>query len=117
MNNSSISNILCGAVFSILASVSIGASAGGYSETLVNGQAQSLETFAVSYADLDLSKSEGIEALHRRISNAARKVCGPSDYRQAGSLRISARNKACYDDAVSEGISQIDSAQMAADSQ
>ena len=37
----------------------------------------SARTVAVSFADLDLSRSSGREALERRIANAVTKVCAP----------------------------------------
>jgi UrcA family protein len=114
MKKFSLVGIFCGAAFGMASMVSTGASAEGYSETVVSTQAQGLQTVTVSLSDLDLSKSEGIETLHQRISRAARRVCGPSDYRQAGSFRLAAANKACYNDAVAEGMSQIDNVQMAA---
>ena len=36
-------------------------------------------TSTVSYADLDLSSQDGIDALHSRVRKAAREVCGFND--------------------------------------
>ena len=114
MKKFSLVGIFCGAAFGLASLVSTGASAAGYSEMVISTQGQGLQTATVSFSDLDLSNSDGIETLHQRISRAARRVCGPSDYRQAGSLRLAAANKACYNDAVAQGMSQLDNVQMAA---
>ena len=114
MKKFSLVGIFCGAAFGLASIVSTGANAAGYSETVISTQTQAVPTASVNFSDLDLSKAEGIETLHRRISQAARTVCGATDYRKAGSLRQAMANKACYHDAVDEGMNHIGIAQVAA---
>jgi UrcA family protein len=114
MNNLSRSGVFAASALGLLLVLPIGASASDYGETYVSTTGAKSEQVTVDYSDLDLSKRAGIESLHGRISRAARRVCGPSDWRQAGSTRIASANRACYDNAVSEGLKQIDSALVAA---
>ena len=113
MKTYAISKALYGSVFVIAACVSTAASADNYSETYVGYKASDLRTATVSYADLDLSKAAGREALERRISHAARNVCGSANYRQAGSLRRATPNRACYQRALSSALSQTTARQIA----
>jgi UrcA family protein len=113
MKNFQISKVLCGAVFSIAAGVAMTANADNYSETYVSTTAEGLRSISVSYADLDLSDQEGRNTLDRRVSSAAEKVCGPSNYRQAGSLRQATENRSCYRDAMADGMKQTSSEQIA----
>jgi UrcA family protein len=61
-------------------------------------------TVRVSYADLDLAKPAGAEALYRRIKAAARKVCGPPETREAIAHQ---RWRDCYDHAISQAVLDI----------
>ena len=64
---------------------------------------------AVSYAELDLSKSAGAEVLYDRLQRAAAKVCGVNE--RSSSLyyvATAAEKKACYQDALSRAVAQID---------
>ena len=64
---------------------------------------------AVSYAELDLSKSAGAEVLYDRLQRAAAKVCGVNN--RSSSLyyvATAAEKKACYQDALSQAVAQID---------
>ena len=64
---------------------------------------------AVSYAELDLSKSAGVEVLYDRLQRAAAKVCGVNE--RSSSLYYiasAAEKKACYQDALSRAVAQID---------
>ncbi|GAB3274496.1 UrcA family protein [Parahaliea aestuarii] len=87
------------------------AQAENYSETLVKSPA--VRTQAVSYDDLDISSSEGMQTLHYRISAAARDVCGSNDHRITGHLSAAVDNQACYERAVNEALSQINAGQVA----
>jgi len=61
----------------------------------------------VSYADLDLSEPAGVDALMRRLSIAARKVCGPRPMTVLyGQLPM---HLACLDQAMREAVDRIDS--------
>ena len=64
---------------------------------------------AVSYAELDLSKPAGAEVLYDRLQRAAAKVCGVNQ--RSSSLYYAAtfaEKKACYQDALSRAVAQID---------
>ena len=114
MKNSSISKVLCGAVISVAATLSMATSAADFSETVVTTTAEGLRTTTVSFADLDMDSADAQDTLHGRISVAARKVCGSSDRRVVGSLRQSLENRACFKDAVAQGMSQAPSANQVA---
>lgn len=64
------------------------------------------ESVTVSHADLDLSTAAGQKSLERRITAAARQVCG---YRQTvtGSRLRSRETQACYDQALQSATRQI----------
>lgn len=61
----------------------------------------------VSYADLDLASEVGMTVLYRRLQNAAKKVCGPLNYRQAGSLTLLRLNRQCYENALDKAVRKI----------
>lgn len=52
-------------------------------------------SFAVPYGDLDLTKAEGRDTLDRRLTRAARQVCGD---RSARSVALIAARKDCLAD-------------------
>ncbi len=67
----------------------------------------------VSYADLDLSSEAGMTVLYRRLQNAAKKVCGPLNYRQAGSLTLLRLNRECYENALDKAVRKVNVAGLA----
>ena len=78
-------------------------------EAVANMSRDELESVAVTYAELDLSKSAGAEVLYERLQRAAAKVCGFHD-RSSSLFSASTKtdNKACYEDALSRAVAQID---------
>jgi len=59
----------------------------------------------VSYADLDLSRAEGVETLTLRLKKAIDKVCGrPHD---SASFTISRRIQSCRTDAMHNAVAAI----------
>ena len=65
------------------------------------------ESVAVSYAGLDLSKPDDAEVLYDRLQQAAAEVCG--FHRTNGlSVLIETNMQACYADALSRAVTQID---------
>jgi UrcA family protein len=60
----------------------------------------------VQFADLDLSKPEGIATLFSRIKGAAKAVC--SAHSTGTTLRDEQRYEACMDFAVSNAIARVD---------
>ena len=59
----------------------------------------------VRYADLDLSRHEGAQALYRRLQGAAQQVCGPFDGRD---LNSAALHRACLAQAITEAVVKVD---------
>ena len=114
MKISSISKVLCGAVISVAATLSMATSAADYTETIVTTTSEGVRSATVSFADLDMDHAGAQDVLHGRISLAARKVCGSSDWRVAGSLQQALENRACYKDSVSQGMSQASSSNQVA---
>lgn len=67
------------------------------------------DAVAVSYSELDLSKPAGVEVLYDRLQRAAAKVCG--FHERTSSLfytSTTAEKKACYQDALSRAVAQVD---------
>ncbi|MEQ9463925.1 MAG: UrcA family protein [Haliea sp.] len=101
-------------VFGMGSCMAVSAMAGSYQEaTLVQAHAMEARTAHVSVADINPASVEGQNALHGRLSQAAREVCGSTDYRIAGSVRVAANNKACYESALADALSQVNAAQVA----
>ena len=75
-----------------------------------NGERVSI---TVPYADLNLNSAAGQAALEGRIAQAARSVCGPTEYGRAGSVRDASRNMRCRKEAVSKAMSQINAHRVA----
>jgi UrcA family protein len=59
----------------------------------------------VSYADLDLSKPAGAQALYKRIRRAARQVCTPRVV--ISPIHAGPRFRTCYDEAMANAIAQV----------
>jgi UrcA family protein len=66
----------------------------------------SVRSVTVSFADLDLSKAAGAQALYKRIKVAARRVCGS----QGSYMYLASRSvwRKCYDTAVAEAVADVD---------
>ena len=61
----------------------------------------------VSFADLDISKQEGLQALYRRLQGAAEEACGPITYTEAGNLTQLSHNKRCYQETLSRAVDKV----------
>jgi UrcA family protein len=68
-------------------------------------------TVVVSYTDLDLSTTEGVQTLYKRISIAAREVCPFEDTRDLARMAIAYK---CRQASVSRAVRDIHSPQLAA---
>jgi UrcA family protein len=64
----------------------------------------------VRYADLNLDTSDGVNALYRRISSAARQVCPDEHSRDLGVVAASAR---CQANAVAEAVRELNNPKLA----
>ena len=83
-------------------------------ETYVDGITSKVPTVRVQFAANDLDSAAGREALIRRIEKASSLVCGPMDLRRAGGMSRVTRNRACYEEALGQAMSQIDGLQKTA---
>ena len=75
--------------------------------------ADQITNITVFVSRLGLEHLEGKEALEHRVSNAARKVCGSSNFREAGSVGQAADNKSCYENAMAQAMKQLSAPQVA----
>lgn len=66
----------------------------------------------VNYADLDLSSTAGVKALYTRLKAASEEACGPTNYRDAGTLQQLVKNKACYTEALNKAVSKVNNAEL-----
>jgi UrcA family protein len=64
----------------------------------------------VSFADLNLTKSEGTVTLFTRIRNAARTVCGPAPDISFGDGR--ADWSRCVNDAIADAVAKVGDANL-----
>ena len=62
----------------------------------------------VSYADLNLEKEEGAQALYRRLQQASKQACDFHGFINAGSVKRLAETRRCYREALSAAVEQID---------
>jgi len=58
----------------------------------------------VRFGDLNLTSSEGVSVLYRRIHSAANEVCGGADTRELARV---AATKACVDSAISQAVAAV----------
>ncbi len=73
--------------------------------------AQDLPQVVVSYNDLDLSSSDGVRELYKRIASAAREVCPYPDAREIGQVAL---NRSCRNAAISRAVRDVKSPQLVA---
>lgn len=76
--------------------------------TATSGFTEQETAVRVSYSDLDLSSNAGVKALYTRLKAASEEACGPTNYRDAGTLQKLARNKACYNQTLNKAVSKVD---------
>ena len=67
----------------------------------------------VSYRDLDISTSEGMDTLERRLHRAATQVCGSADFRKVG-WSAARKNGQCIDQAVAKARAKLQNSRFAA---
>jgi UrcA family protein len=86
--------------------VCFAAALAGYSAaTHAHESGGSVRSIIVGYAELDLSKSQGIEVLYQRIQGAAKRVCRADP----GSIFVRDPRawKKCYVDATERAVRQV----------
>ena len=109
-----INRTLASAVIGIAAGFALNATAATLETTRVTTSMEGIREAAVSYSDLDLTSTNGREALEARIARAAEQVCGSKHARKAGGVRFAAENKRCFDRAVDQAMAQLPVNQVAA---
>jgi UrcA family protein len=65
----------------------------------------------VKYSEQSLATDEGVNALYRRITNAAKQVCPEASIR---SFSLQRQVEQCRDQAIARAIRQIDNSRLAA---
>ncbi len=62
----------------------------------------------VSYADLNLEKLAGAQALYRRLQHASKQACGFRELKVQGSLLRISEARQCYQEVLSAAVEKID---------
>ena len=73
--------------------------------------AQEAPSLVVQYGDLDLSTTEGVQTLYKRITSAAHLVC---PYDNARELAFKAVAQSCRADTIQRAVRSIHNAELAA---
>src|SRR4051812_34858881 len=73
------------------------------------GTVRELPSVVVKYGDLNLGTTEGVAALHSRLSRAARKVCSELDSRVLG---LREQYDACISGAVTQSVAKVDNPRL-----
>lgn len=87
-----------------IVAISLAAALTGYSVSArAVASAVKVRSVTVRYAELDLAKPQGVEALYIRIEGAARRVCGADS-----SVHLRDRmNRNCYENAIGRAVKQV----------
>ena len=88
--------------FFIVASIII---LGFATANVANADSQAPRTLTVQFGDLNLNNAQGVDALYKRIKNAARNVCSELEGRTLSKKRLYAE---CVDTALSTAIARVD---------
>jgi len=106
-------NTLSAVILSAATAFSANLSAGELENTYIEESSVGVRSVRLEYVADELGTAEGLAELQRRISIAAKQVCGPMSLHEAGGLQSLMRNRQCYEEASSAAMSQIDSTQTA----
>ena len=63
----------------------------------------------VSYADLNINREAGAKVLYARLQRASERVCDIGPFFGLGSVAAKADAKACYEEALTTAVEEIDS--------
>ena len=63
----------------------------------------------VSYADLDIHSEAGARVLYSRLKRASRAVCGVQSHVVNGSLAMTLKARACFQETLEASVKKIDS--------
>jgi UrcA family protein len=89
----------------------ISALALGYESASAAPPKNDVPSVVVRFADLDLTHSDGVGVLYRRLKSAAETVCAPQNGRD---LRSQTRYKICWQSALSTAVAKVDQASLTA---
>ncbi len=106
MNIQSTARKLSLAVLGVTAGMALNVQAERYGETIVSTSADGIRTAKIAVGDININTEAGFETLSYRVKNAAKMVCGPADFRRAGSLGQARDNRDCAVSAYDEAMSQ-----------
>ena len=95
---------------SSLAGIALAAAAAVLASPAAPAATPAIRTLTVRYADVDLSTTQGVAALYRRLQGAARFVCGESD----NSLAQQRSWNDCYRRAVGDAVGAVDNPRLTA---
>lgn len=113
MKNASVKNIVTATALSLGVLLANQAGAEGIQEQDMSSRVVETHSISVPYTGSDLATDSGRANLYGKIKRAAKQVCGPTDPRQAGGLKLASRNRDCYDSAMEAAISQVETGQLA----
>lgn len=82
------------------------------SGALTAGPKSDIPALAVEYSDLDLATAKGVQALHRRLTTAAKRVCPRTDVVVNALDRVAARE--CQRQALDRAVNEIGNPDLAA---
>jgi UrcA family protein len=66
----------------------------------------------VSFTAEDLKTAQGRAALEREVRTAAEQVCGTNQFSKDRSLRHLVKARACYNEAVTDALSELSSGEL-----
>lgn len=89
-------------LFSTFASIIV---LGFATANVANADPQSAQSLTVQFGDLDLDKAQGVDALFKRIKNAAERVCLPV---RGQTLIEKQQYSSCIDVALSTAVARVD---------
>ena len=72
---------------------------------VANADPQAPQTLTVQFGDLNLNNAQGVDALFKRIKNAAKSVCSEFEGRTLSKKQLYAE---CVDTALSTAIARVD---------
>lgn len=113
MKKSTFNSIVTAAALGLTLGLSGHASAEQIQEQAALGNGVQVKSISIPYKSGDLTSDAGRANLYGRIKSAAKEVCGPTGLLEAGGLRIASRNRKCYEAALDEAVSQLESRQVA----
>jgi UrcA family protein len=99
------SSKLCQSLVATLAIFALGAPAIASADDKSDFRGVSMK---VSYADLNLEKSEGVKTSYRRLQKASRHLCEYRTPRDERSIEVLSDARQCYHNTLSAAVEKID---------